>query len=236
MHLLELNETSVCYDDVQVLRNISLNVNEGEMVSIIGSNGSGKSTIINSVCGIVEIKSGQINFENQRIDGLQLHEIVQLGIVQIPEGRRLFPYMTILENLEMGAFSPRAKQWKKESLGNVYSLFPILEERKYQLARTLSGGEAQMLAIGRGLMAKPKLLALDEPSLGLAPILVHEIFDAIDNIKKNGTTVLLVEQDVQISLSLSDRGYVIENGQIVMQGNGHELLQDPHIRETYLGI
>ncbi len=236
MYLLELSKINVYYGDVHTLRDISFHIHEGDLVSIVGSNGSGKSTTINTISGIIERRSGEIKFLDRRIDVLLLHEISQLGIIQIPEGRRLFPHMTVQENLEMGAYSPRVRQMKGRSLKEVYQLFPVLEERKRQLARTLSGGEQQMLAIGRGLMAKPKLLMLDEPSLGLAPMLVKEIFKAIEHINKAGTTILLVEQDVQISLALSHRGYVLENGQIVMEGTGKELLQNPQIKEAYLGM
>ena len=236
MYLLEINLMNVYHGEVHTLKDISLHINEGELVSIVGSNGSGKSTAINAISGIIEIRSGEIKFLDQRIDHHELHKISRMGIIQIPEGRRLFPSMTVLENLEMGAYSPRVIQMKKQSLEETFKLFPTLEERKNQLANTLSGGEQQMLAIGRGLMARPKLLMLDEPSLGLAPILLKEIFDAINHINKNGTTILLVEQDVQISLSMSHRGYVLENGQIVMEGNGPELLQNPQIKEAYLGM
>jgi branched-chain amino acid transport system ATP-binding protein len=236
MSLLELDGISVSYGDVRVLRNVSLKVEEGEIVSIVGSNGSGKSTTVNSISGILQIHSGEIRFQKRRIDILQLFEIARLGVIQIPEGRRLFPYMTIRENLEIGAYSPQSKEFGKQSIKDVYKLFPILAERKNQIARTLSGGEQQMVAIGRGLMARPKLLMLDEPSLGLAPMVLKEIFGAINQINRTGTTILLVEQDVQISLSLSNRGYVLENGQIAMEGSGEELLQNPHIRKVYLGI
>jgi branched-chain amino acid transport system ATP-binding protein len=236
MVLLELNKINVYYSDVHVLRGISLKVEEGEIVSILGGNGAGKSTTINSISGLLEIASGEIKLDNRRIDILQFYEIARLGVIQIPEGRRLFPYMTIRENLEIGAYSPRAKEFQKESIKEVYKLFPVLAERKNQLARTLSGGEQQMVAIGRGLMARPKLLMLDEPSLGLAPIVSKEIFGAISQINKMGTTILLVEQDVEISLSLSNRSYVLENGQIAMEGRGEELLRNPHIMKVYLGI
>jgi len=236
MYLLEINRMNVYHGEVHTLKDISLHINEGELVSIVGSNGSGKSTTINAISGIIEIRSGEVKFLDQRIDHHELHEISRMGIIQIPEGRRLFPSMTVLENLEMGAYSPRVIQMKRQSLEETFKLFPRLEERRHQLANTLSGGEQQMLAIGRGLMARPKLLMLDEPSLGLAPILVKEIFDAISHINKNGTTILLVEQDVHISLSMSHRGYVLENGQIVMEGNGLELLQNPQIKEAYLGM
>jgi branched-chain amino acid transport system ATP-binding protein len=236
MYSLELDGVDVYYGDVQVLRDISLNVSEGEIVSLIGGNGSGKSTTINAISGVLEAASGEIRFLSQRIDRLPLYEIARLGVIQIPEGRRLFPHMTVLENLEMGAHAPGAKPFQKQSLKDVYTLFPLLEERKHQLARTLSGGEQQMLAIGRGLMARPKLLMLDEPSLGLAPMAVKGIFETINRINQMETTILLVEQDVQISLNLSQRGYVLENGRIVMEGPAGELLQNPHIKEAYLGL
>jgi branched-chain amino acid transport system ATP-binding protein len=236
MSLLEIDKMNVYHGEVHTLKDVSFHINEGELVSIVGSNGSGKSTTINTISGLIEVRSGEIKFLHQRIDRLELHEISRMGIIQIPEGRRLFPHMTVNENLEMGAYSPRPRTLKDGTLKEVYALFPLLEERKHQLARTLSGGEQQMLALGRGLMAKPKLLILDEPSLGLAPMLVKEIFKAIEHINQSGTTVLLVEQDVQISLSLSHRGYVLENGQIVMEGTGQELLQNPQIKEAYLGM
>jgi branched-chain amino acid transport system ATP-binding protein len=236
MSLLEIDKMNVYHGEVHTLKDVSLHIEEGELVSIVGSNGSGKSTTINAISGLIETRSGEIKFLDQRIDGLELHEISSMGVIQIPEGRRLFPHMTVNENLEIGAYSPRPRTLKNKTFEEVYSLFPLLEERKHQLARTLSGGEQQMLAIGRGLMAKPKLLILDEPSLGLAPILVKEIFKTIDHINQGGTTILLVEQDVQISLSLSHRGYVLENGRIVMEGAGLELLQNPRIKEAYLGM
>ncbi len=236
MTLLQLDNVNVSYGDVQVLRNISIEVHEGEMVSIIGANGSGKSTTLNTISGILQPTSGKITFLGERIDLLELHEIARLGLIQIPEGRRLFPHMTVRENLEMGAYAPEARQSRDKSLEDVHRVFPVLRERKSQLARTLSGGEQQMLAVGRGLMARPKLLMLDEPSLGLAPMLAKEIFEALGHINKMGTTILLVEQDVQISLSLSERGYVLENGRIVMVGPGKELLLDPHVKEAYLGV
>lgn len=236
MHLLEVSDIDAYYGAVHILKKVSLRVNEGEIVSIVGSNGAGKSTTINSISGVLKISSGKIKFLDQRIDLLQFHQIAQMGVIQIPEGRRLFPHMSVLENLEMGAYPSRAKEFQKQLIKDVYQLFPVLEERKHQLARTLSGGEQQMVAIGRGLMAKPKVLMFDEPSLGLAPIMVKEIFGKIGQINKNGTTILLVEQDVQASLSMSSMGYVLENGQIVMEGQGKELLQNPRIKKIYLGI
>jgi branched-chain amino acid transport system ATP-binding protein len=236
MSFLDLNRINVFYNDVQVLRDVSLEVMKGEIVSLVGANASGKSTTINSICGLLAVASGEIRFLGKRIENAEIHEIACMGIAQIPEGRRLFPYMSVYENLRMGAYAPRARNFEAQSVKEVYGLFPVLEERADQMAGTLSGGEQQMLAIGRGLMAKPELLILDEPSLGIAPILVKEIFERISQINKKGTTILLVEQDVVLSLSLSDRGYVLENGVITLQGSGKELLMNPQIRESYLGM
>jgi branched-chain amino acid transport system ATP-binding protein len=236
MSILDLSSICVFYGDVQVLRDVSLVVSEGEIVSLVGSNASGKTTAINAVCGLLPIASGAIHFKGARLDTLPLHEIARHGVIQIPEGRRLFPHMTVYENLLMGAYAPRARGAWEETLKEVYGLFPVLMERKEQRAATLSGGEQQMVAIGRGLMARPELLILDEPSLGIAPILVKEIFEKIAQINRKGTTILLVEQDVQLSLGISARGYVLENGRTTMQGTGKELLENPHIRESYLGL
>ncbi len=236
MSILDLNSICVFYGEVQVLRDVSLSVQEEEIVSLVGSNASGKTTTINAVCGLLPVSSGEVRFEKLRLDTLPFHEIARHGVIQIPEGRRLFPHMTVYENLRMGAYAPRARSAWEETMNEVYGLFPVLRERKEQRAGTLSGGEQQMVAIGRGLMARPKLLVMDEPSLGIAPILVKEIFEKIAQINRNGTTILLVEQDVQLSLSISTRGYVLENGRIVMEGTGRELLENPHIRESYLGL
>jgi branched-chain amino acid transport system ATP-binding protein len=215
---------------------VSLEVNRGEIVSIVGSNGAGKSTTLMTISGILKPKRGEIQFDQDRIHQYSSSKVVALGIVQIPEGRQLFPTLTVIENLEMGAQFPRAKKLRKETMEWVFKLFPRLEERKSQLAGTLSGGEQQMLAIGRGLMSRPNLLMLDEPSLGLSPILVKAIFDIIKAINRQGTTILLVEQNVFHSLTLSHRGYVLENGSIVMNGMGQELLKNQHIRQSYLGL
>jgi branched-chain amino acid transport system ATP-binding protein len=234
--VLKVNGIEVFYGDLQALRGVSLEVNRGEIVSIVGSNGAGKSTTLMTISGILKPKRGEIQFDQDRIHQYSSSKVVALGIVQIPEGRQLFPTLTVIENLEMGAQFPRAKKVRKETMEWVFKLFPRLEERKSQLAGTLSGGEQQMLAIGRGLMSRPNLLMLDEPSLGLSPILVKAIFDIIKAINGQGTTILLVEQNVFHSLTLSHRGYVLENGSIVMNGTGQELLKNQHIRQSYLGL
>ncbi len=234
--LLKLENISTHYGDVQALRNVSLQIKEGQIVSIIGSNGAGKTTTLNTISGVLRASSGTIEFLGRRIENLPPHQIVDLGVVQIPEARLLFPYMTVLENLELGAYTPKARKGKEENLKVVSRLFPVLEERKTQLAGTLSGGEQQMLAIARGLMAKPKLLMLDEPSLGLAPLLVKEVFEAVKEINAHGITVLLIEQNVFHSLSISDEAYVLENGRVVLEGEGKGLLDNPQVKEAYLGI
>jgi branched-chain amino acid transport system ATP-binding protein len=217
------------------LKNVSLTINKGEIISLIGSNAAGKTTLINTISGILKPKKGEILFEGMRLDEAAAHEVVDKGIVQIPEGRLLFPYMTVYENLLMGAYTKRARNKVGKSLEFVYRLLPILEERKKQVAGTLSGGQQQMLAIGRGLMADPKLLIFDEPSLGLAPLLVQEMFDMMKNIKDEGVTILLVEQNVQKALAMAERGYVLQNGEIVLQGSGAELLNNADLKKAYLG-
>ncbi len=234
--MLSVKGIEVFYGDLQALRGVSLEVNQGEIVTIVGSNGAGKSTTLMTISGIYKPRRGEIQFHKETIHPYPTAKIVSLGIVQIPEGRQLFPTLTVMENLEMGSQFPKAKQVRKESMEWVFKLFPRLEERKKQLAGTLSGGEQQMLAIGRGLMARPILLMLDEPSLGLSPILVKTIFDIIREINRQGTTILLVEQNVFHSLSLSHRGYVLENGSITMSGTGQDLLKNQHIRQSYLGL
>jgi len=236
MSLLDVRHLDIFYGDVQVVYDVSMHIDEGEIVSIIGANGAGKSTILKCISGLIETRSGEINFEKQAIHNLSPEKVVNRGIVHVPEGRRLFSLMTVRENLDVGAYNLRADPVKDQSFEDVYNLLPRLEDRQSQLAITLSGGEQQMVAIGRGLMARPKILMLDEPSLGLAPILIKDIFDTIKKIADQGTTVLLVEQDVMNSLRLSDRGYVIENGRVVMEGTGKDLLDNPHIRDAYLGV
>ena len=234
--MLRVKGIEVFYGDLQALRGVSLEVNQGEIVSIVGSNGAGKSTTLMTISGIHKLKRGEIRFGQESIHQYPSSKIVSLGIVQIPEGRQLFPTLTVMENLEMGSQFPKAKKVRKETIGWVFKLFPRLEEREHQSAGTLSGGEQQMLAIGRGLMSRPTLLMLDEPSLGLSPILVKTIFDIIKEINGQGTTILLVEQNVFHSLSLSHRGYVLENGSIARSGTGQDLLKNQHIRQSYLGL
>jgi branched-chain amino acid transport system ATP-binding protein len=236
MPFLELKNIDVFYGDVQVVFGLSLKVEEGEVVSIIGSNGAGKSTLLKTISGLMVPAQGEILFEGFPTHDQPPEKIVERGIVQVPEGRRLFTLMTVKDNLIVGAYNSRADRQKEKTLQEVLGLLPRLKERESQLAMTLSGGEQQMVAIGRGLMARPKLLMLDEPSLGLAPILIRNIFETVRKIADQGTTVLLVEQDVKNSLGLSDRGYVLEHGRIAMEGTAKELLQDPHIKTAYLGI
>ena len=231
--LLRVDGIEVAYGQVPAVRGASLEVRPGEIVALIGSNGAGKTTTLRAISGLLPIRRGLIEFEGDRMDGLRPSKVVARGIAHIPEGRQLFPTMTVLENLELGAGA--AKALKAESLEWVYSLFPRLRERRRQLAGTLSGGEQQMVAIGRGLMARPKLLMLDEPSLGLAPVVVRAIFDNLVEINRRGMAILLVEQNVLRALQLSHRGYVLENGQIVLDGPRDTLLADGHIKQAYLG-
>jgi branched-chain amino acid transport system ATP-binding protein len=236
MPLLEVDAIDVFYGDVQVIYGLSLNVAEGEVVSIIGGNGAGKSTLLRAISGLMSPAAGAIRFEGQPIESLPPETIVERGIVHVPEGRRLFSLMSVQDNLIVGAYNRHADERRAQTLEEVYAMFPRLRERTAQMAMTLSGGEQQMVAIGRGLMARPKLLMLDEPSLGLAPILIQGIFETVRRIADQGTTVLLVEQDVKHSLSLSDRGYVLEHGRTVMEGPARDLLNNPHIRTAYLGL
>ncbi|MGD9369124.1 MAG: ABC transporter ATP-binding protein [Desulfobacteraceae bacterium] len=236
MPFLEIENIDVYYGDVQVIFDLSLNVEKGEVVSIIGGNGAGKSTLLRTISGLMQPSKGQIQFQGAPIHTKPPEEIVDCGVVQVPEGRRLFSLMTVKDNLEVGGYNRRAGRATEQTMQHVYDLLPRLQERENQLAMTLSGGEQQMVAIGRGLMALPHLLMLDEPSLGLAPILIRNIFETVRKIADQGTTVLLVEQDVKHSLSLSDRGYVLEHGRVVMEGRAKELMNDPHVKEAYLGI
>lgn len=234
--MLTLENTNVFYGDLQAIQDVSFQVNEGETVVIVGSNGAGKTTTLRTISGLMHPRSGSILFLGGRIDQLPPHEIVKRGIAQIPEGRHLWPYMTVLENLETGAYMPDAATKMDESLLWVFELFPRLKERQNQLAGTLSGGEQQMLAVGRGLMSRPKLLMLDEPSLGLAPKLMLTVFEIVKTINEQGVTILLVEQNVRHALQLADRGYVLETGRIVIEGSGEELIENEHVKRSYLGM
>ncbi|MCK4784587.1 MAG: ABC transporter ATP-binding protein, partial [Desulfobacteraceae bacterium] len=226
--MLKIDKIDVYYGEVQILRQVSFSVDEGKVVSLLGSNGAGKTTTVNTISGILPVAKGSIQFLEQNITKIEPYVRVEMGLVQIPEGRKIFPTLTVMENLEMGSYLKGPKSERKESLGLVSNLFPILEERKGQLAGTLSGGEQQMLAIGRGLMSKPKLLILDEPSLGIAPLIVEEIFKAIEEINGEGVTILLVEQNVSQALDFSDQGFVLEEGRIALSGEGKDLLTNPH--------
>jgi branched-chain amino acid transport system ATP-binding protein len=234
--LLEVCRVSVAYGDVRVLRDVSLSVAKGEIVSLVGANGAGKTTTLRAVSGLLPVIEGQIRLDGEPLTRLAPSRIVQRGIAHVPEGRQLFTNMTVAENLEMGAYLPHAHAALDETLRWVTTLFPRLAERREQRAGTLSGGEQQMLAIGRALMSRPRLLILDEPSLGLAPLMVKAIFEAVARINAEGTTVLLVEQNLVQALRLSHRGYVLETGRIVLQGSGHELLANPQTRKAFLGL
>lgn len=233
--MLRLENVHASYELIEVLHGISLDVKHGEIVTIIGANGAGKTTTLMAISGLNRITKGEIFFENRNISNLPPHEIVRLGISQVPEGRRIFPRLTVLENLEMGAFLCKEKKEIQERLDTVYDYFPILEERSKQSGGTLSGGEQQMLAIGRALMSRPRLLLLDEPSLGLAPMVVSKIFEIIRKINSQGVTVLLVEQNARAALTLANRGYVMETGAIIMSDDAKALSANRKIREAYLG-
>jgi branched-chain amino acid transport system ATP-binding protein len=233
--LIELENVAAGYGDVQVLWGVTLAVREGEIATLVGANGAGKTTTLKTISGVVRATAGSMLYDGERVDRLPSHQIAARRISHVPEGRRLFPLMTVRENLELGVVSKAARNSRDESLEHVFSLFPRLKERASQMAGTLSGGEQQMVAIGRGLMARPRLLMLDEPSLGLAPIVVREMFDIIREVNRSGITILLVEQNVQQSLKISDRAFVLENGRVVLEGVGAELLDDERVREAYLG-
>ena len=234
--MLKVREIDVYYGDMQALRDVSIEVHPGEIVSVIGSNGAGKSTLLKTISGMLRPRAGSISLNGNNISQAPTSKIVEKGISHVPEGRQVFPTMTVLENLEMGAQFPRTRKLLKETMEQVVTYFPRLKERLEQKAGTLSGGEQQMLAMGRGLMSLPTLMMLDEPSLGLAPVLVSTIFEIIEKINKQGTSILLIEQNVFHSLKIADRGYVLENGEIALSGSGQELLENPHIRKTYLGL
>ena len=232
--ILKVEDINVYYGSIHAVKGVSFEVNEGEIVTLIGANGAGKSTTLNTISGLLHSKTGSITFMDEHLSKFPCHKIVSKGLAMVPEGRRIFLQMTVQENLEMGAFT-QGKAGIDADLDHVFSLFPRLEERRRQVAGTLSGGEQQMLAMGRALMSHPKLLMLDEPSMGLAPILVEQIFDIIKELHKAGTTILLVEQNAQAALSVADRGYVLETGKVVTSGTGAELLSSPAIKKAYLG-
>jgi branched-chain amino acid transport system ATP-binding protein len=236
MSLLDVQAVSAYYGDVQALWDLTFDVQEGQIVALLGANGAGKTTTLKTICGLLPVSSGEIRYENRLISGMPVHEVVAQGITLIPEGRQLFPKMTVEENLILGAYLKRAKEKRAQNLKRVYDLFPRLAERRNQIAETLSGGEQQMLAIGRGLMQDPTLVLLDEPSLGLAPILVHEVFRVIQDLNAMGLTIFLVEQNVHQTLRIAHYGYVIETGRIVKHGSSQELEKDPKVREAYLGF
>jgi branched-chain amino acid transport system ATP-binding protein len=234
--MLEVQGVDVFYGDVQVLWDVSLNVQKGEIVALIGANGSGKTTSLNTISSILKPRKGTVTYEGQPLHTRAPYDLVSLGIAHVPEARRLFPEMTVKENLLLGALSPEAKKSRPEMLEKVYGIFPRLKEREKQAAGTMSGGEQQMCAIARGLMSRPRLLMLDEPSLGLSPILVSDIFRVIQDVHDAGVTVLLVEQNVFKTLAIADRAYVLENGRVVLEGRGKDLLNDEHVKKAYLGI
>ncbi len=234
--MLKVEKVTVGYAGVDVLREVSLTVNAGEIVSVVGANGGGKSTLLKTISGLMRPTSGQIEFMRERIDQFPPHEICKMGLIQVPEGRQLFPKMKVINNLEMGAYLAEARKLTAQSLERVYSLFPLFQQRKHQKAGLLSGGEQQMLAIGRALMSVPKLLMLDEPSEGLSPLFTDNVFETLRILGEQGLTILLVSQEVERSLAMSHRAYVLENGQITLEGKSCDLLNDDKVREAYLGM
>ncbi len=233
--LLEVNDLHVYYGAIHALKGISFNVEKGEIVSLIGANGAGKSTTLNTISGLLPVRSGYIKFQDEETTQASAESIVQRGVIQCPEGRKIFATLTVMENLEMGAYTRKSRTEFEAGLEKVFARFPRLKERRDQLGGTLSGGEQQMLAIGRALMSQPMLMLLDEPSMGLSPILVEQIFDIIMDINAQGTSILLVEQNAQMALSIAHRGYVLETGTVVLEGDAHALLQDPMVVSAYLG-
>jgi branched-chain amino acid transport system ATP-binding protein len=234
--VLEVNNLNVFYGKSQALDDVSLKINEREIVALVGSNGAGKTTLLNTISGLLHPASGSVEFLGQKVDRLAPHKIMQRGLCQIPEGRKLFSDMTVGENLEMGAYSSQAWKRRAETLEQVYQLFPVLKERRKQSAKKLSGGERQMVAIGRGLMSNPRLCMFDEPSYGLAPKLFSEVLESIKHLREQGITIFMVEQNVRNTLEVADRAYVLENGRIVLEGKGKDLLQDDMVRKSYLGL
>ncbi len=236
MSLLEIRKLSFSYGDLRVLWDVDLEVRQGEIVTVVGANGAGKSTTLRNVSRLVRPRSGSLLFQGQELGRLESHDVVALGIVQVPEGRHIFPEMTVLENLRMGSYPRSTRADRARNLDRAFSLFPRLAERQRQLGGTMSGGEQQMLAIARGLMANPKLLLLDEPSLGLSPLFVKNIFDIISEINRQGTSILLVEQNVFQSLRIAHRAYVLETGRVVLTGSGQDLLGNEHVKKAYMGL
>jgi len=234
--MLKVSNINTFYGKLQALWDVSFRVEEKEIVALVGANGAGKTTVLNTISNLLYPASGTVEFLGRRIDKMPAYRIVELGISHVPEGKKLFPDMTVRENLEMGAYTHQAWKRKEETLEQVYQIFPILKEKAGQLARTLSGGEQQMLAMGRGLMSRPRLCMFDEPSSGLAPILMMEVFVVIKKLREQGTTILLVEQNVQRALEIADRAYVLENGRVALEGKGKELLQEELVRKAYLGL
>lgn len=233
--MLNVSNLKVAYGAIQAIKGIDLQVNQGEIVSLIGANGAGKTTTLHTITGLTKAKEGQVTLEGKNLLAMEPHKIISLGMAHVPEGRHIFAQLTVEENLQMGAFIRKDKAAVEEDMRMVYQRFPRLQERRIQAAGTLSGGEQQMLAIGRALMAKPRILLLDEPSMGLSPLLVKEIFNIIQELNRSGITILLVEQNAKMALSISHRAYVLETGSIVMTGKGEELLQDDKVRKAYLG-
>ena len=236
MNILNVNDLNVYYGGIHAIKNISFHIKKGEIVSLIGANGAGKTSTLHAISGLVPIKSGEISLNGENVTNIDAHKLVSRGMAHVPEGRRIFTELTVLENLEMGAFTRNDAEQIKKDMEHMFSLFPRLSERKKQLAGTMSGGEQQMLAMARALMSSPSLLLLDEPSMGLAPLLVQEIFNIIERInKEENVTILLVEQNANMALSIADRGYVLETGKIILEGTGKELLTNPDIKKAYLG-
>lgn len=235
MAMLEIKDLEVFYGMIQAIKGVSFEVNEGEVIALIGANGAGKTTILHTITGLLESKKGTVTFDGKDITKVPAHRIVSMGMAHVPEGRRVFANLTVYQNLKMGAYTRKDKTEIEETLENVYKRFPRLKERHNQMSGTLSGGEQQMLAMGRALMSHPRILLMDEPSMGLSPIFVNEIFDIIKEVSAGGTTVLLVEQNAKKALSISDRGYVLETGKIVLEGKSEELLNNDSIKKAYLG-